>query len=47
MIFFSNATFKAGHLCYLHNANNKKKHKGRLKTAKESSSYAIKFFIFV
>ena len=44
--FFSKATFKAGHLCYSHNINNKKKHKGILKTAKEPSYYAIKYFYF-
>lgn len=44
--FFSKATCKAGYLCYLHNINNKKKHKGSLKTTKELNSYAIKYFYF-
>lgn len=44
--FFPKVTFKAGHLCYSHNINNKKKHKGILKTAKEPSYYAIKYFYF-
>lgn len=45
-IFFSKVTFKAGHLCYLHNTNNKEKHKGIFNTAKEPSYKIILFLSF-
>lgn len=43
IFFFPTVTFKAGHLCYLHNTNNKKRYKGIFNTAKEPSYKIILF----